>query len=125
MPRDEQSRSRRHGVPRMARALRNSWRGLQAAWRQEPAFREEIVVIPPLGLLALVLGADGTERAILVGSLLLILVAELLNSGIEAAVDRAGEHWDSLAERAKDLGSAAVFVAIVNALALWLLVLLG
>lgn len=124
MAQDPRTR-REHGLPRLQRALRNSLRGLGAAWRHEPAFREEIILLLPLAPAALLLGADGTERAILLGSLLLILVAELLNSGIEAAVDRVGEAWHPLAERAKDLGSAGVLVALVNAAALWLLVLLG
>jgi diacylglycerol kinase (ATP) len=70
------------------------------------------------------LGEDGTERALLVGSLLLVLAIELLNSGIEAIVDRFGEELHELSGRAKDVSSAAVLISVINAIAIWSLVLL-
>jgi len=110
--------------------LRRVWRaagysvaGLKAAVRSETAFRQELalcVVLAPLGLW---LGRDGVERALLLGSLLLVLVVELLNSAIEAAINRIGAERNELSALAKDLGSAAVFVALLIVLAVWALLL--
>ncbi len=90
---------------------------MEAAFRQELAL---LVVLAPLGIW---LGESGVQRALLVGSLLLVLVAELLNSALEALVDRFGDEWNDLSGRAKDLGSAAVLVALVNVIVVWVLVL--
>lgn len=112
------------GIKRIIKAAGYSWHGLKEAYRHESAFRQELalcVVLIPLGLW---LGGTGVERALLVGSLLLVLIVELLNSGIEAAIDRFGRERHDLSARAKDMGSAAVFVALVNAGVVWLLVLL-
>ena len=100
-----------------------SMQGLRATWAVESSFRLEVylfVVLAPLGLW---LGADGVERAILVGSLLGVLVVEVLNSAVEAVVDRWGPEHHELAGRAKDMGSAAVFLADMNVLLCWGLVL--
>ena len=108
---------------RIVRAAGYSVAGLKAAWRGESAFRQELalcVVLAPLGLW---LGRDGVERALLLGSLLLVLVVELLNSAIEAAINRIGTERNELSGLAKDLGSAAVFVALLIVLAVWALVL--
>ncbi|RMG27618.1 MAG: diacylglycerol kinase [Gammaproteobacteria bacterium] len=113
------------GLRRLWNATRWSLQGLAAAWRHEAAFRQEVLATLVLVPLALVLGRGGCERALMVGSWLLVPVAELLNSAIEAAVDRAGDAPHPLAGRAKDLGSAAVFVALVLAGGVWALVLLG
>ena len=105
------------------RALRWSLKGLHAAWRLESSFRLEVylfVVMAPLGW---VLGATPVERALLIGSLLLVLSAELLNSGLEAVVDRWGSEFHEMAGRAKDMGSAAVFVLMMNVLLVWGLLL--
>ncbi len=113
------------GIVRILRATQYSWQGLCAAFRHEAAFRQELtlaVILAPMGLW---LGGNGLERAVLVGSLLIVLITELLNSGIEAVVDRHGEELHDLAGRAKDMGSAAVFVALVNVPVVWGLVLLG
>ncbi|MEJ2346344.1 MAG: diacylglycerol kinase [Gammaproteobacteria bacterium] len=115
----------RKGIARILYATRYSWLGLKAAFRKEAAFRQELllaVILVPIGIW---LGRSGVERALLVGSLLLVLIVELLNSGLEAVVDRFGEEWNKLSGRAKDMGSAAVFVALVNVAAVWLLVLWG
>ncbi len=112
------------GMRRIINAAGYSAAGLAAAFRHEAAFRQELllaVVLVPLGLW---MGRTGMERALLVGSMLLVLVVELLNSGIEAVVDRASPDRHELAGRAKDIGSAAVFVSLVNLAAVWLLVLL-
>lgn len=112
------------GFARIVRATGYSLDGLRAAWRNEAAFRQECIAAAVLVPLGLYLGRTGVERAILVGSLLLVLVAELLNSALEAVVDRISGERHPLAGRAKDLGSAAVFVALLLAAAAWLLVLL-
>lgn len=111
------------GLARLMRAFRYSQAGLQAAYRHEQAFRQEIwglVLVLPLGLW---LGGNGVERALLVGSGLLVPVVELLNSGLEAVVDRIGPEHHELSGRAKDMGSAAVLIAIGIAILVWTLVL--
>jgi diacylglycerol kinase (ATP) len=112
------------GLQRLVNATRYSLSGLAAAWRAEDAFRQEVllaVVLVPLGLW---LGASGLERALLAGSVLLVLVVELLNSAVEATVDRVSLDDHNLAKRAKDIGSAAVMLSLVNVGVVWLLVLL-
>jgi diacylglycerol kinase (ATP) len=111
------------GLTRVIKAAGYSMAGLKAAFVNEAAFRQELalsVIMIPAGLW---LGQTGVERALLVGSLLLVLMVELLNSGIEAVVDRFGGEHHTLSGRAKDIGSAAVFVALFNVLVVWGLVL--
>ena len=108
---------------RMLMATVWSMQGLRAAWLHESSFRLEVYLLVPLAPLALWLGNDGVERALLLGSCLLVLLAELLNSAIEAVIARYGDERHELAGRAKDMGSAAVFVAMVNVLLVWGLVL--
>jgi diacylglycerol kinase (ATP) len=113
------------GVSRVLRALGASLSGLAGAFREEAAFRQELAfaaVVIPLGLW---LGHSGIERALLVGPVLLILIVELVNSAIEATVDRIGFERHALAGLAKDIGSAAVLMSFVLLTAVWLLVLLG
>ena len=97
--------------------------GLRAAWLHESSFRLEVYLFVVLAPLALWLGADGVERALLVGSMVLVLSAELLNSAVEAVIERYGAEHHELAGRAKDMGSAAVFVLMMNVLLVWGLVL--
>ncbi|NLZ18042.1 MAG: diacylglycerol kinase [Desulfobulbaceae bacterium] len=111
------------GLARIVRATRCSWAGLLAAWENEAAFRQEAIMVIVLLPLALWLGENGVERALLGGSLLLVLIVELLNSSIEAAVDRIGPERHELSGRAKDLGSAAVGCAIGVVAFVWLCVL--
>lgn len=101
-----------------------SLQGLRAAWLHESSFRLEVYLLAVLGPLALWLGNDGVERALLLGSCLLVLAVELLNSAIEAVIERYGDERHELAGRAKDMGSAAVFVTMLNVLLVWGLVLL-
>ncbi|MFM2111856.1 MAG: hypothetical protein RLZZ271_516 [Pseudomonadota bacterium] len=108
---------------RVVRSLMNSLAGLRATWVHEEAFRVEICLCVLLVPLALYLGQDGISRALLVGSLVVVLVAELLNSAIEAAVDRISTEWHEQSKLAKDMGSAAVFVAMMLAVLTWVLVL--
>jgi diacylglycerol kinase (ATP) len=112
------------GLQRLINATGYSLSGLAAATRHEDAFRQELILAAILVPLGLWLGASGVERAILVGSVLLVLVVELLNSAIEATVDRVSLDDHSLAKRAKDIGSAAVMLALVNVIVIWLLLLL-
>lgn len=112
------------GIRRIINAGGYSMAGFRACWRHEAAFRQELLGLIPLLPLALYLGQNGVERALLVGSLLLVPLVELLNSAIEAVVDRFGGEHHELSGRAKDVGSAAVFLAIALAVAIWLLILL-
>ena len=109
---------------RIINATHYSLSGLAAAARHEDAFRMELVMVALLTPLALWLGSTGVERALLIGSVLLALIVELVNAAIEATVDRISLDQHRLAKRAKDIGSAAVMVALANAAAVWLLVLL-
>ncbi len=110
---------------RIVRAAGYSLSGLRAAFRKEAAFRQEVIVFALLAPLGLWLGRNGVERALLLGSLLQVLVVELLNSAVEATVDRVGRRWHKLAGRAKDMGSAAVALALILAVVTWALVLTG
>ena len=97
--------------------------GLRAAWLHESSFRLEVYLLIVLAPAALWLGQTGVERALLLGSCLLVLGIELLNSAIEAVIERYGPEFHELAGRAKDMGSAAVFVLMVNVLVVWGLIL--
>ena len=108
---------------RILLATKWSLQGLRAAWLHESSFRLEVYLLVVLGPLALVLGANGVERALLLGSCLLVLATELLNSAIEAVIERYGGEHHELAGRAKDMGSAAVFVLMMLVVLSWVLVL--
>ena len=111
------------GLKRLVLAFGYSIKGFKAAWINEEAFRQEMlltIVLVPVGLW---LGNGGVEKALLVFSVLLIPLAELFNSAIEAVVDRFGGEMHTLSGRAKDIGSAAVFLSITIAAVVWLLVL--
>ncbi|MDA1097913.1 MAG: diacylglycerol kinase [Proteobacteria bacterium] len=109
---------------RLYHAARYSLMGLASAWRTEAAFRQEVVLFMVLAPLGCWLGESGIERALLVGPLLLVLIVELLNSGLEAAIDRIGPEIHPLSKQAKDVASAAVFVSLITAAAIWALVLI-
>jgi len=113
------------GLRRILNATRYSLEGLAAAARHEDAFRQELMLVVVFAPLGLWLGKTGVERALLVGCLLLVLIVELLNSAVEATVDRLSLDQHPLAKRAKDLGSAAVMLSLLLAGVTWLLVLLG
>jgi diacylglycerol kinase (ATP) len=112
------------GLGRLQRAFDWSMAGLRAAFEHETAFRQELLLCLFLAPLSLYFGHTGGERALLLGSLFLILIVELLNSAVEATVDRIGSEEHALAGRAKDMGSAAVFLSLLNAGAVWLLLIL-
>ncbi|OGA00275.1 MAG: diacylglycerol kinase [Betaproteobacteria bacterium RIFCSPLOWO2_02_67_12] len=113
------------GLQRLLDATRHSIAGLAEAARHEAAFRQELLLAAVLVPLGLYLGKTAVERALLVGSVLLVPVVELLNSAVEAAVDRISLEEHPLAKRAKDLGSAAVMLSLVTLGVVWLLVLAG
>ena len=112
------------GPGRILKATVWSLQGLRAAWMHESSFRLEVYLLVVMAPLALWLGQSGLERALMIGSCLLVLAAELLNSAIEAVIERYGPEHHELAGRAKDMGSAAVFVGLLATGATWLLILL-
>ena len=111
------------GLVRLWNALGYSRDGLAAAWKNEAAFREEVLLAAITIPLALFLGKTGVDRSILIGSIILILIVEILNSAIEAVVDKASPEKHELAKRAKDMGSAAVLFSLLNAAVVWACVL--
>ena len=111
------------GPGRILKATLWSCQGLRAAWLHESSFRLEVWLLVVAVPLALWLGDSGLERAVMIGSCLLVLSAELLNSAIEAVIERYGPEHHELAGRAKDMGSAAVFVLMMNVLVCWGLIL--
>lgn len=113
------------GLRRVLNATHYSLSGLAAAARHEDAFRQELILVALLTPAALWLGDSGVERALLIGSLVLVLIVELLNSAVEATVDRISFENHRLAKRAKDIGSAAVMLSLVNAGVVWLLIILS
>ena len=113
------------GFTRLRNALGYSLQGIRAAFRHEDAFRQEIVLAIVLIPVAWLIEASGIGRALMIGSILLVLIVELLNSAIEATVDRISFEDHRLAKRAKDIGSAAVFISLLNVVVTWALVLSG
>lgn len=112
------------GLKRVYNAFFYSMAGLSAAFKNEDAFRQEVLLALILIPLALFLPVSGLGKALMIAAVLLVLIVELLNSAIEATVDRISIEHHALAKRAKDIGSAAVFVALANVLIVWVLVLL-
>lgn len=112
------------GIKRLVNAFGYSMLGFRACFKHEEAFRQEVYASIVLIPLALYLGNTGVERALLLGSWLVVPLVELLNSAIENAIDRIGTEQHQLSGRAKDIGSAAVFVALLLCASVWLLVLL-
>lgn len=113
------------GFQRVWNALHYSLAGLRAAFSGEDAFRQEVLLAALLIPASLVLPVGGVGRALMIASVLLVLIVELLNSAIEAAVDRVSLDRHHLSKRAKDIGSAAVLLALINVLLVWLCVLAG
>ncbi|CAM3684778.1 diacylglycerol kinase [Rouxiella silvae] len=111
------------GLTRIYKAAGYSLKGLTAAWKNEAAFRQEAIVVVPAILLSFYLDVSSIERILMIGSLILVLVAELLNSAVEAAIDRIGPEFHTLSGRAKDMGSAAVLITIVFAIFTWATIL--
>ncbi len=113
------------GIRRVTNAFYYSCQGLQAAWRTESAFRQEALLAMVLVPLACVLNITGVERSLLIITVMLVIIVELLNSAVEAAIDRIGMERHKLSGQAKDLGSAAVLVALLLAASVWGMVLWG
>ncbi len=112
------------GVKRIFSAFFYSIDGLRTAWRLEHAFRQELMIVVPGVIVALLIPVTAPERVVLIGVLMLVLIVELLNSAIEAVVDRVSLERNPLSKNAKDLGSAAVMIAmLLAALALGLIAL--
>jgi len=110
----------RRGFARLRQATRNSWSGLRFAVREESAFRQELALAACLVPLALLLPFGALERLMLIGSVVLVLIVELLNSSIEAAIDRISFEPHALSKRAKDYGSAAVMLALLICAMVWI-----
>ncbi len=110
------------GPARILKAAKWSWQGLCAAWLHESSFRLEVCLFVLLAPVALWLGHGPVEQVLLIGSMLLVIAMELANSAIEAVIERYGPEYHVLAGRAKDMGSAAVFVLMMNVLLCWALV---
>lgn len=107
------------GITRIIKAAGYSWKGLRAAWINEAAFRQEGVAAVIAIAIACWLDVDPITRILLIGSVVLVMIVEILNSAIEALVDRVGTDYHELSGRAKDMGSAAVLIAIILAVATW------
>ena len=124
MPAAESPYKGETGLRRILSATRNSIAGLREAVRHEDAFRQELILAAVLVPVAFWIGAGAVQKALLVGSVLLVLIVELLNSAVEATVDRISFENHRLAKRAKDIGSAAVMVALLNAAIIWALIVI-
>ena len=111
------------GIKRLANAFTYSVAGTLAAFKHEDAFRQEVILSIILIPLAIYLGQTAIEQALMIASILLIIIVELLNSSVEATVDRISVKRHKLSKRAKDIGSAAVFFSLVNATVIWFLIL--
>lgn len=114
---------RKKGIPGLYGAILNSYKGLKIAFRDEAAFRIELALGMVLIPVALMLDIQPAEKALLIGSVFLMLVTEVLNSAVEATVDRISYEKHDLAGKAKDLGSAAVFLSTINCAIFWVLIL--
>ncbi|WP_299999215.1 diacylglycerol kinase [uncultured Cedecea sp.] len=111
--------SKTTGITRIIKAAGYSWQGLKAAWRNEAAFRQEGVMTVIAIVLACWLDVSPVTRILLIGSVVLVMIVEILNSAIEALVDRVGTDYHELSGRAKDMGSAAVLIALILAAVTW------
>ena len=111
------------GIKRLANAFTYSVAGTLAAFKHEDAFRQEVILGAILIPLAIYLGQTEIEQALMISSILLIIIVELLNSSVEATVDRISVKRHKLSKRAKDIGSAAVFFSLMNAAVIWFLIL--
>jgi diacylglycerol kinase (ATP) len=122
-PSDSTALKGKRGLRRLMNATRYSIDGLAAAWRLEDAFRQELLFVAVLVPVAILLPVSAVEKVLLIGSLLLVLLVELLNTAIEVAVDRDSVRIDPLGKRAKDYGSAAVMIVLLIAGMTWVTIL--
>lgn len=112
------------GITRIIYATKYSIKGLNAAWRYEAAFRQELTLLIVMSFITLFLPVNILEQIALIGVLFFVLIVELTNSAIEAVVDKTGSEWHELSGRAKDMASAAVFIALVFAALTWAIILI-
>ncbi|QUM83415.1 MULTISPECIES: diacylglycerol kinase [unclassified Moritella] len=112
------------GLTRIIKATGYSWQGLRAAFKYESAIRQELLLLIIFTPIALLLDVSHVDKILLVASLVLVLIVELLNSAIEAVVDRIGTEHHELSGRAKDIGSAAVFVSLCLAIFIWFMIVM-
>ena len=122
-PQQESPHKGKTGLVRVWNAMFYSFAGLRSAWKHEDAFRQESILALLLVPLAFLLTTDNVARALMIASVLLVLIVELVNSAIEATVDRISLENHNLAKRAKDIGSAAVFISLLNVVVIWALML--
>jgi diacylglycerol kinase (ATP) len=122
-PGDSRALKGKRGAQRVVNALRYSLDGLQAAWTGEDAFRQELILAAIMIPAALLVRVSLVERLLLIGAVVLVLIVELLNTAVEAAIDRHSFEINPLAKRAKDLGSAAVMMALLLAAGVWIAIL--
>ena len=113
------------GINRVIKAASYSWQGIQYAFRNEAAFRQECVLLVIAVIIAIISDTSITHKILLISSVAFVLIVEIINSAIEAVVDRFGEEFHPLSKAAKDMGSAAVLIALVLAAIIWLLVFFG
>jgi diacylglycerol kinase (ATP) len=111
------------GLARLIDASGYSWQGLTATYKHEAAFREELLLGAILLPLALWLGESALESALMIACWFLVIIVEIINSAIEAVVDRLGSEHHELSGRAKDMGSAAVLIALINLVMVWIVLL--
>ena len=116
---DQNPHKGNRGITRAWHAAKNSWCGLVYAFREESAFRQELSLFTLFTPIALFLPVSLSEKALLISSLMMVLVVELLNSSVEAAIDRISFDHHDLSKRAKDFGSAAVMLSLIVAILLW------
>jgi len=121
----ENPHKHRHGLSHAWHATGIALQGLRSAFKDETAFRQEVFIALFVLPYALFSPVDASGKALMVGSVFLVLIAELLNSAIEAAVDHTSLERHPLAKRAKDIASAAVFLSVINAIVIWLVILLS
>ncbi|MBB3167914.1 diacylglycerol kinase [Simiduia aestuariiviva] len=119
---ENERKGSQQGVARIVKATRYSWQGFKASWQTEAAFREEALLAAVLLPLAVWLDVTTVERVLLIAAVLLVLVVELINSALEAVVDRVGLQHHALSGKAKDAGSAAVFTTLTIAIFTWVLI---
>lgn len=112
------------GIKRIFKAAGYSWQGIVYAWRNEAAFRQEFVLFTVASMIAIFSPVSPVEKAVLIGSVALVIIVEILNSAIEAVVDRFGKEFHLLSKAAKDMGSAAVFISLAAAALIWLIIFL-
>jgi len=125
LPMQESPFKGKTGLQRIWNALHYSMAGLRAAFRHEDAFRQEVLLAAILIPIALLSPVGAIGKALMIASVLLVIIVELLNSAIEATVDRISLDDHQLAKRAKDIGSAAVLIGLVNVVIVWVLVIFG